>query len=102
MKRPPADFGRRLREARLDRRWSLADLAVRVGLSKGHLSGIETGRVGPPRDRIIRKLARALDADEADFLKQAHRDKMPLFLRFMLRSANRALHRKPFAKHARG
>jgi hypothetical protein len=43
MKRPLADFGRRLREARLDRRGSLADLAVRVGLSKGRLSGIETG-----------------------------------------------------------
>jgi transcriptional regulator with XRE-family HTH domain len=46
-------------------------------LSKGYLSGIENGKVAPPTDAIVLKLARALGIPGERLLLLAHLDKLP-------------------------
>ena len=46
-------------------------------LSKGYLSGIENGKVAPPTDAIVLKLARALGIPSERLLLLAHLDKLP-------------------------
>jgi len=46
-------------------------------LSKGYLSGIENGKVAPPTDAIVLKLARALGIPRERLLLLAHLDKLP-------------------------
>ena len=58
MKRPknPTEFGKRLREARIARGWSQADLAARMGITAGWVGLVETGARGkePQRDLVVR------------------------------------------------
>lgn len=55
----------RLREA--DRRYSLRQVAERVGIEPAYLSKIERGEFAPPGEETIRSIARELDED-ADVL----------------------------------
>lgn len=50
-----------LREARLLRKMRQEDLAKKARLDQSTLSDYETGRIGHPRPRTLRRLARALD-----------------------------------------
>ena len=52
---------RRLREA--DRRYSLRQVAKRIGVEPGYLSKIERGQVAPPSEAATVRLAKELDQD---------------------------------------
>src|SRR5258708_2342786 len=51
-----------LKEARLSRGWSQAELGRRVGLPQMHISGIESGKV-VPRFNTLLDVVRVLDYD---------------------------------------
>ncbi len=54
------DFGDRLRELRIAAHLSQRELARRVEIDYTYLSKIENGRVGPPSEAVLNKLAYAL------------------------------------------
>lgn len=58
---------RQLRRARLQRHWSVAQLATGTGLSPDRLRQIEAGIV-PPLEEDLQTLAIALDLDAAELL----------------------------------
>lgn len=58
---PALEFGTRLRQSRLRRGWTQAQLAARVGCKQGDLSDIERGKgKDGPTYRVVRDLAVAL------------------------------------------
>lgn len=65
-----ADFGQRLRAARLDRGLNLHELGRLTGISAPALSLIETGK-RDPRLTTLRKLSAALRLSLADLLSEA-------------------------------
>lgn len=67
------DFGERLRKLRLQQGLNQRDLANQVGIDFTYLSKIETGKMSPPSQETIRKLAKALDTDEDELLVLAGR-----------------------------
>lgn len=87
------DFGERLRQLRLNKALSQRKLAKKVGIDFTYLSKIERGRMSPPSQETILKLAGALDADPDELLVLADRvpddvkdvvtksAKLPAFLR---------------------
>ena len=61
-------FGQYIRNTRLeragaDRRFSLRQVATRIGVEPAYLSKIERGKVPPPSEATIQKLARDLELD---------------------------------------
>jgi transcriptional regulator with XRE-family HTH domain len=66
-------FGERIRELRTERddHMSLRELAGRVGIDFTYLSKIENGKVSPPSNEVIEKLARELEADLEELLALA-------------------------------
>ena len=71
-------FGQRIRERRealkeTNRRYSLRQVAVRVGVQPGYLSRVERGDVPPPGEGTITALAAALAEDEDVLLALAGR-----------------------------
>jgi transcriptional regulator with XRE-family HTH domain len=50
------ELGARLRAARVARRWSLADVAGRAGLSRAYISALELGRSKRPGADALRRL----------------------------------------------
>lgn len=64
-------FGTRVRELRKEAGLSLRELARRVKIDFTYLSKVELERVDPPSDRVIRDLARELEADEEEMLALA-------------------------------
>jgi transcriptional regulator with XRE-family HTH domain len=67
------DFGERLRELRLQRGLNQRKLAEQVGVDFTYLSKIETGKMPPPSQETIVKLADKLDADLDELLVLADR-----------------------------
>ncbi|MYY10037.1 helix-turn-helix domain-containing protein [Streptomyces sp. SID4919] len=70
---PHAAFGARLRSSREARGWTQKDLSARIGISSGHISGVETTRKVPSL-----QFAKAADSAfgvtgaEATFERQWH------------------------------
>jgi len=88
-------FGKRLREARKERGWTLRELATRAGLSFTYLSKIENERVPyTPAAETIRDLARILQADSLEFLDLAN--KLPM----ELEPLNANVHARRFLQRA--
>jgi transcriptional regulator with XRE-family HTH domain len=56
---------------------TLEVLAKACRSSKGYLSGIENGKVAPPRNGIVRMLAKALDLHEGVLRRVAVLEKLP-------------------------
>lgn len=56
-------FGERIRALRLAKGLQQKELAARANIEVTYLSKIETGRLPPPSETVIRSLAQALDAD---------------------------------------
>lgn len=63
---PSADFGRRLRQLRRDRGWTLAEVSDRSGLAISTISKAERGIISLTYDRLSR-LARGFGVDLAAF-----------------------------------
>jgi transcriptional regulator with XRE-family HTH domain len=75
-------FGTRLRQLRLERGFSQKRLAAVVGVHYTYLSKCEAGRLDGalyPGEELVRKLARALEADETELLLLAK--KVPPMIR---------------------
>src|SRR3954451_7768719 len=69
-------FGQRLRELRKEKRLGQRALAERVGISFTYISKIENHQLDfgeYPSDDLIRRLAKALDADEDELLLLAEK-----------------------------
>ena len=66
-----ATFGERVRQLRVAMRMSQRDLAERVGVDYTYLSKIENNKMDPPSDKVIRKMAAELGADEEELLALA-------------------------------
>ncbi|MDX2484932.1 MAG: XRE family transcriptional regulator [Pseudodonghicola sp.] len=64
--KPRADFGRRIRQLRRDRDWTLAEVAERSGLAISTISKAERGVISLTYDRLS-QLARGLEVDLAAF-----------------------------------
>src|ERR1039457_3367123 len=69
-------FGKRVRQLRHAKEWSLRDLAAEVGVGVTYLNRVENERLNfgdYPSDALIHRLADALDADEEELLLLAKR-----------------------------
>ncbi|MCY0893073.1 MAG: helix-turn-helix domain-containing protein [Acidibacillus sp.] len=65
-----SDFGRLLKELRLQKNMSLRDLAEKTGVSYSFIGSMEKGRYKPSRDTVI-QLAKFLNCDVDDLLVSA-------------------------------
>jgi HTH-type transcriptional regulator, competence development regulator len=76
------DFGQRIRELRRERNLSQRDLAAKIGIDFTYLSKIEVGRMEPPSEPVIRRMAQELGADEDELINLA--GKVPKELKAVL------------------
>src|SRR5947208_12107932 len=78
-------MGPKLRRQRRRLGLTLDELAGRTGISKPYLSLIETGRVpNPPSDEKLRRLEQTLGFNTGQLVTQAHLQRTPRDVRFML------------------
>lgn len=68
-----SEFGKKLREMRVQAGLSQKDLADRVNIKPSYLSKIETGAKTPPSEKVILKLAEVLGVDKNEFVTSAGR-----------------------------
>jgi len=66
--------GQLIRDARLERKWSVAKLSRIAGVSEKLIADIERGRGRNRQDRIVRCLAGALDLRESDLIESPNSD----------------------------
>jgi transcriptional regulator with XRE-family HTH domain len=83
------EFGQRLRNLRKQKNLSQRDLAARVGIDFTYLSKIEGGRLDPPSEVIIRRIAQELDANEDELINLA--GKVPKELKSVLEESPQAV-----------
>lgn len=57
-----ADLGLKLKRARIERDWTLEDVAQRTGVARSTLSKIENGQMSPTYD-VLQKITRGMDLD---------------------------------------
>jgi transcriptional regulator with XRE-family HTH domain len=62
MKGLPEDLRKDLKDARLKRNWSQAELGEKIGLPQTHISSLESGRTVPRFDTLL-DIVRVLDRD---------------------------------------
>ncbi|MDJ0716083.1 MAG: helix-turn-helix transcriptional regulator [Prochloraceae cyanobacterium] len=68
------NFGKVIRQARKEKAYSQRELAKRIGLDFTYLSKLENSRADyPPKEDVIRSLARNLDLDEEELVFLAGR-----------------------------
>ena len=70
---PQRRFGEYVREVRLAKRIGLRACAEAIGLGAGHYSNVEHGRVGPPDEPMLVKLAALLEIPTGALLARAGR-----------------------------
>lgn len=83
-----ATFGKRIRQLRHAKEWSLRDLAEKVCVGFTYLSRVENERLNfgdYPSDALIHRLADALEADEEELLILAQRVPSPVKKRVLQR-----------------
>jgi transcriptional regulator with XRE-family HTH domain len=69
-------FGERVRQLRQAKGWTLRDFAPKVGVGFTYLSKVENGRLDfgdYPSEKLIRKLAKALNADVDELMLLAEK-----------------------------
>jgi HTH-type transcriptional regulator, competence development regulator len=66
-------FGQRLKQMRLERRLNQRELAGRAGIDFTYLSKLENGRMEPPAEETICRLAAALEAEPTELLLLAQK-----------------------------
>lgn len=84
-------FGSWLHRERRNRDMSLEVLAKKVGTHKGYISGIENGKVSPPSEKIIAKIAKVFGEDVQSLLFMSLIEKAPPVLRTRMESKHNAL-----------
>src|SRR3989440_12861042 len=83
------EFGQRLRDLRKQKNLSQRDLAAQVGIDFTYLSKIEGGRLDPPSEVIIQRIAQVLEADEDELINLA--GKVPKDLKAVLEESPQAV-----------
>ncbi len=83
------EFGQRLRNLRKQKNLCQRDLAARVGIDFTYLSKIEGGRLDPPSEVIIQRIAQVLEADEDELINLA--GKVPKDLKAVLEESPQAV-----------
>ena len=83
------EFGQRLRELRKQSNLSQRDLATQIGIDFTYLSKIEGGRLDPPSENVIRRIAQALHTDEDELINLA--GKVPKELKAVLEESPQAV-----------
>ena len=81
-------FGKRVRQLRHAKEWSLRDLAAKVDVGFTYLSRVENERLNfgdYPSEALIHRLADALEADEEELLILAKKVPEPVKKRFLQR-----------------
>lgn len=71
----------------------MEELAKRSGVRKGYISGIENGKVRPPKDWLVLVLAKQPKLNPTDLLIRAYVAKAPAIIRGEL--ARRCLGARP-------
>ena len=69
-------FGQRIRELRQAKKWTLRELAPKVGVGFTYLSKVENEKLDfgdYPSEALVHRLAEALDADEDELVILANR-----------------------------
>ncbi len=74
-------FGDYIRDARRARKWTVEELAKRAGVRKSYISGIENGKVRPPKDWLVLVLAKQLKLNALALLVRAYVAKAPAIIR---------------------
>jgi len=67
------EFGARLRELRKQAGLGQRELANRIGINFTYLSKIENGVMPPPSEKVIKRLAEALNVDKDELMALAGR-----------------------------
>ncbi len=83
------EFGQRLRDLRKKKNLSQRDLAAQVGIDFTYLSKIEGGRLDPPSEVVIRRIAQVLEANEDELINLA--GKVPKDLKSVLEESPQAV-----------
>lgn len=83
------EFGQRLRDLRKQKNFSQRDLAAQIGIDFTYLSKIEGGRLNPPSEGIIQRIAQVLEADEDELINLA--GKVPKDLKAVLEESPQAV-----------
>lgn len=78
---PAMSLGQIIRAKREKLHLTLDEVAAYTGFSKPYLSTIETGRVKPPRDGLLRKLEKCLKFHSGHLQHMAHVERMPADVR---------------------
>ncbi len=92
-------FGEQLRHWRIDKRLNQRDFADQVGIDFTYLSKIENGKMPPPSEKAILKMAEVLERD-ADILLQLA-EKVPQDVKTIITGSHeapallRAIHGRP-------
>ena len=81
-------FGERIRIARVLRDLTLEEVGNAIDCKKGYLSGIESGKMNPPRPPTVKAIAKYFGLNPEFLLALAHAEKAPeevrdLFLEFV-------------------
>ena len=63
-----AAFGKRVKELRNQQRLTQQKLAVQVSVDVGYISKIEAGKVPPPSEKVIERLALALKISKDELM----------------------------------
>jgi len=71
------DIGKKIRDLRKGRGWTLAKLAEASGLSKGYLSQLENGKVNEPSPLVVEDIARVFGMSGDELLRMAHGELHP-------------------------
>jgi transcriptional regulator with XRE-family HTH domain len=73
----PGMFGEWLRSCRRECGMTLQKVAAKCGTHKGYISGIETGAVSPPAEKLCLKLAKLFGFKAAEVVLMSWIDKAP-------------------------
>jgi transcriptional regulator with XRE-family HTH domain len=92
-------FGDLLRKLRRERGLTLDAVAREIKSNKGYVSGIETDKVNPPSEKVVRKIAKLFGQDERYMVWLAWTDKSPQIIRPELLAA--AVPAEPQGEQAR-
>lgn len=64
-------LGRKLAQARADRKWSLREVERRTGINNAHISQIETGGIERPAPNVLWALASVYELDLGELMRMS-------------------------------